>query len=357
MNRISLLLIIQLAFVTLSFSQSVVAGRNIKLPEDSVILIKSLNNLIEKRSGIDPDFQIETSALLDEMEGMKFKLVNISPIDSLDFLIQLSSFEDGTFRSSFKLIAKTQGKAYFFSSPLRRNTLNWKIKKTGDFVLYRNSKEKTPLLYRYIRTAQSFDRKLKAPVYVTKVYYHDNFTDLMGLLGEEYKIAYNGIGSLNKSWYHEGACIILIGARTNDVVAFDLHDLWHDRLHHIVNVEIINRPIDEACAYLYGGSWGIYTWDDILQNFKQYMGADHNWLKAFDEHRKFGGVRTPLYADYVLDALICQKIEKEQGFANVITFLSCGKKEAGNANYFKALEKITGITRANFNVQLEKLVH
>jgi hypothetical protein len=49
-------------------------------------------------------------------------------------------------------------------------------------------------------------------------------------------------------------------------------------------------------------------------------------------------------------------MEKEKGFPAVMEFLSCGRYEAGNDNYFRALDKITGINRSNFNANVEKLV-
>ncbi len=52
-----------------------------------------------------------------------------------------------------------------------------------------------------------------------------------------------------------------------------------------------------------------------------------------------------------------QKIEKENGFPAVIELLSCGKKEAGNENYFNALKKITGIDKANFNKNVLQLMN
>ena len=50
---------------------------------------------------------------------------------------------------------------------------------------------------------------------------------------------------------------------------FDPHDLWHERLRLVMKSEVINRPVDEGCAYLYGGSWG-YTWQEIITKFKKY---------------------------------------------------------------------------------------
>ena len=63
-----------------------------------------------------------------------------------------------------------------------------------------------------------------------------------------------------------------------------------------------------------------------------------------------------MYVPYVLNALIVQKIEKEKGFPAVLELLGCGKREKGDENYFKALEKITGITKANFNTSMSEFI-
>lgn len=62
-------------------------------------------------------------------------------------------------------------------------------------------------------------------------------------------------------------------------------------------------------------------------------------------------------AEYVTNALLVQKIEKEKGFASVLEFVSCGKYTKDNENYFKSLEKLTGITKANYNSQIWELIN
>ena len=54
--------------------------------------------------------------------------------------------------------------------------------------------------------------------------------------------------------------------------------------------------------------------------------------------------------------MIVKKIEKEKGFNAVVEFLKCGKYEKTNENYFNILEKLTGINRMNFNVEIWKLI-
>ena len=356
----------------------VIPAKYITLPKDSTTLMSAIDGFLSqygKPNRENPfvlkENLIETSALLDEIKGMenmgkdkpnvyKCYLNNVIALYSSGYIIQLDYLGgDGAvpiLRASFKLMGYKKDGQYYFSSPLKRNTLTWHAQKMGSFILYRNTTDKVELLDRYIKKAMEFDKKLHANNYLTQIYYHDNFSDAMALLGEDYKLDYNSFSNDNNSWFEPGFNLQIIGASKDNQVAFDLHDLWHNRLHHVVSTDIINRSIDEACAYLYGGSWAVYTWADIFETFKTTMSTDHDWLKAFIEHRRFGGAKTPLYTDYVINALIVQKIEKEKGFAQVIAFVSCGKKQPDNANYFTALEKITGITKATFNVEVEKLV-
>lgn len=102
----------------------------------------------------------------------------------------------------------------------------------------------------------------------------------------------------------------------------------------------VNNPIDEACAYLYGGSWG-YIGDDIIQIFKNKIvtNKDAGWIDYKENPFNFGeSQRKHLMVDYVVNALLIEKIEKEKGFEGVWEMLKCGPYEKGNANYFKALE-------------------
>jgi hypothetical protein len=39
-----------------------------------------------------------------------------------------------------------------------------------------------------------------------------------------------------------------------------------------------------------------------------------------------------------------------------IQFLTCGRYQTGNENYFSALDKIIGVNRVNFNDSVEELV-
>jgi hypothetical protein len=351
-----------------------------RIPLDSLHkqqMIQSLNGLLGQISGANKDnsfvqaeYLPETSDLLDEIRRMgdplpgrkepcPCYLTNVNQLDSADYLVQFSylSRQDSTplLRASFKLLAHQAGDRFAFSSPLRRNVTGWKVRQMGDFTFYYTDYPfNESLLDAYIRKAKEFDRKLHAPEYQTVFYCCRSFQEALEALGCDYKLDYNGISSGNLSAFENQISLHVLGG--NGPAQFDHHDLWHDRLHAAVPVSTINRPIDEACAYLYGGSWGL-SWEEVYRQFKNYMGDNRDWLTAFTENKNFAPAdQNHLYVSYVITALLVKKIEKEKGFAAVREFLTCGKYQRDNENYFQALDKIIGVNRTNFNVSVQQLV-
>ena len=58
-----------------------------------------------------------------------------------------------------------------------------------------------------------------------------------------------------------------------------------------------------------------------------------------------------------MNALLVQKIEKEKGFAGVWELLNVGPFEKANDKYYQTLEKLTGITKANYNEKVWELIN
>jgi hypothetical protein len=372
---------------TLSFSLSgwaqdspVIVPPSARIPLDSLQqqqMVGSLNGLLGQLSGahkdnafILPEYLPETSDLLDEVKGMGSPLpgmmapchcylTNVSRLDSDDYVVQFSylGIRDTTpvLRASFKLVAHRVGQGFVFHSPLRRNTVGWTTTRFGDFVFhYSNYNLDKPLIRSYFAKAHEFDAKLRAPAYRTEFFCCGSFPEALEALGVDYKLEYSGVSSEGLTAIERGTSLYLVGGTRS--TTFDYHDLWHDRLHAVVPVNTINKPIDEACAYLYGGSWGL-TWEEIFRQFNVHMGDNRDWLAAFDENRNFAQPnRNHLYVSYVITALLVKRIEKEKGFPAVLQFLTCGKYRKDNENYFQALDKIIGINRTNFNANIEKLV-
>ena len=204
----------------------------------------------------------------------------------------------------------------------------------------------------------SFDLKLKSANKITDYYCCDNIIELQKLIGVGYKSDYNGRTESVWSSSLGDKKIIVFGNNNSNFNAFDQHDLWHDRLSLVVPRSQVNKPVDEGCAYIYGGSWGI-SWKDIFKEFKTQIASNKNtnWVEVKEVPVSFKTGNFPNSADYIVNALIVQKIEKEKGFAGVWELLNCGKFEKGNENYYKTLEKLTGITKANYNDKVWELIN
>ncbi|HTE01666.1 MAG TPA: hypothetical protein VK668_20400 [Mucilaginibacter sp.] len=365
-----------------SFAQSIRIQNGINLPQDTAIssqLIRSLNGFLSQKekpnkenSFVLKDDLLETSALLDEIKGVeqnaklkdkdfyKSYLSNVVKLDETHFMVQLSyiGMADSSplLRASFKLLAKREGTQFYFYSPLKQNTIGWKTKKLNN-IIYRYKDTLNAADAKAYQTAVNYyDKKLKAPNFPVEFYYCDDFPEVLQVLGVEYKADYNGAKS-NVLTAHENNVNLTINGWNSNLHRFDPHDLWHERLRAVMSSDVINRPVDEGCAYLYGGSWG-YSWTEVLTKFKKYAADNSNadWLNLYIEVKNFEGGEKPLKVPYMLNALIAQKIEKEKGFAAVMELLRCGKKEQGDENYFKALEKITGISKGDFNAKMRELI-
>lgn len=357
---------------------------NINLPKDSIeskILILTLNDFLlsaqkpnEENKLILETEKAETFILLDEINGIeksgKFKddffykpyLTNVVPLKDNQYLIQVSyigaSENTVLLRASFELIAHKANNSFLFSSPLLRNTKSWKIEKAGNNIFhYQNTINKSKT-QEFNSLASSFDKKLKVINKVTEFYCCENFTELLKLIGVEYKSDYNGQSENVFSSSFGDKKIIVLGNNNATFNDFDPHDLWHDRLSLVISRSLVNKPIDEGCAYLYGGSWGI-SWKDIFKQFKEQVANNKNanWVEIKENPSYFKTKGFNNSADYIINALLVQKIEKEKGFAGVWEFLNCGKYEKGNENYYKALEKLTGITKANYNEKVWNLIN
>jgi len=374
--------LILLNTICLCSAQSVIIPGNIKLPKDSLIkkqLINSLNGFLQQKDRPNKENKyvlkadlLETSVLLDEMKGMdqnaklkdngfyKCYLGNVVKQDENNYIMQISyvgiAESAPVLRASFRLSAKKKDSMFYFSSPLKRNTLSWKTKRMGNVTYHYKDTLNQVDAKKYLETVNFYDRKLNIPQQPIAFYYCDNLPEVLQITGIDYKADYNGSTGDNLSSHENNECLVVGGGKVYQY-CFDVHDLWHERLRFVINADVINRPVDEGCAYLYGGSWGV-SWPEVLARLKQYAAHNPNadWFKLYTESVKFENDEKPMYIAYALNALIVQEIEKEKGFEPVKELLACGKRETGDENYFKALEKVTGITKTNFNAAMIELI-
>lgn len=372
------------AFFAFAQSPKVKIHPHIRMPQDSAVsqsLTHALNEFLvsaakpnEENQWVFESQRIETHILLDEFKDIekseafsddnfyKPYLQNVINLEEGKYLLQLSYIgtkdNESHLRASYELIAHQKSDTFKFSSPLLWNTRNWKTKAVNNNTFHYANTINEENVQTFGRLAAKFDEKLKVDNKITEFYCTENLMALLQLMGVIYRLDYNGISQANFSTTLANQKLILLGNDNASLDKLDEHDLWHDRLSLKISRRKVNKPIDEACAYLYGGSWGL-TWEEIFDRFDKKVASNKktDWTKIKEEPVNFGESRaTHLMADYVVNALIVQQIEKEQGFDGVWEFLNCGPYEKGNANYYASLEKLTGITQKDYNEAVWKLI-
>lgn len=357
---------------------------NIFLPKDSIEsknLTTSINDFLlsaqksnEENKFVFDSEKIETFIQLDEINGIekngKYKddffykpyLTNVVLLKDNNYLIQVSYIGTNEnvalLRADFEFIAHKSNNTFTFSSPLLRNTKNWKVEKVGNNIFhyqYTINKEKVK---EFNKLTSSFDLKLKSTNKVTDYYCSDNIIELQKLIGVNYKSDYNGRTESVWSSSFGDRKLIVFGNNNSSFNEFDPHDLFHDRLSLVIPRSKVNKPVDEGCAYLYGGSWGL-TWKEIFKAFKDQIANNKNtnWAVLKETPISFKTGIHPNSADYIVNALLVKTIEKENGFAGVWELLNVGPFEKGNEKYYQTLEKLTGITKATYNEKIWELIN
>ncbi|AIG29179.1 hypothetical protein IA01_01240 [Flavobacterium psychrophilum] len=370
--------------ITVGQNNPLITDNTISLPKDSLVakqLVTSLNDLLiakekpnDENNNVLISERIETYILLDEMNGIeksgKYKddnfykpyLTNVVKLNDNEYYIQLSYIgiyeNKPMLRASFELIAHKTAHSFLFSSLLLRNTKDWKTEKVGNNIFHYKQTINKVKTKEFNKLTASFDLKLKSTQKITEYYCTDNIIEMQKLIGVDYKSDYNGRKESVWSSSFGDRKLYVLGNNSSTFNDFDPHDTWHNSLYSVASRSKINRPIDEGCAYIYGGgSWGI-SWKDVFAKFKDKVASNANtdWAVCKEKPLNFNTPEIYLYADYVVNALLIRKIEKEKGFAGVWEFLNCGKLEKGNENYYKSLEKLTGITKANYNDKVWELI-
>lgn len=324
-----------------SLGQSILIPNQISLPKDSLVkglLISSLNGLLNQKERLASKNEfilkeklLETSALMDELRGMEQNIIlkdtafykcylnNIVRLNDDTFLVQFCymGIADGKpiLNAAFKLLAKKEGSRFYFFSPLKENTTAWKSIIINQTTYHFKDTLNTTDVKEYQKTVNIYNGKLKASVTPNEFYYCDNFTEALQLIGVDYKLDYNGMKNNNLTSQENNMSLVLNG--------------WKSRLRTVLSNEVINRPVDEGCAYLYGGSWGLTWTEEVLNGFLSYAAAHPaaNWEALYKASENFANGDKPLKVTYAINALIVENIEKEKGFNAVMNLLGCGTRQ------------------------------
>jgi len=353
----------------------------IRLPKDSVVrdqLLGSLRGWLQHANANDfvaPEDKAGMTALMDELKGLDRR---IRPGDTTDYscyLTNVADMGDGSYqvqlayigqrnvgpdlRACCTVVAQQKDGKFLFSSLLKEHTEDWKTRTIGNCTFHYRNRLNGRKAAEFQKRIALYDSKLTAAPQTIDYYCCGNFVEASQLMGLEYKSDYNGYAYNAYTGFTENHTVFVSGEKWIDNFSdWDPHDTWHDRLSKIIHSSTINRPVDEACAYLYGGSWRVYSPEDILRRFREYAAAhpDADWVALYRDGVDFVPGPKILKVSYAINELIVQHLEKEKGFSAVLELLNCGKKEKGDANYFAAIKRLTGVDEPQYNQFVWKLI-
>lgn len=373
-----------MAAITSFANAQVKVNPNVVLPKDSVQtgkLIAALNDFLaaaqaptkENKLIFEPE-KIETLILTDEIayiekggknnteDFYKPYLTNVVTLNDSNYLIQVAyiGINEATpfLRASFELIAHKANGAFLFSSPLVYNTKNWKIEKADNSFFHYQYNINKQKVNEFGKLTRMCDAKLGVKDKIVDYYCTDNVIELQKLVGVNYKADYNGTNTNVWGAVWGNRKLVVFGNHNAMFDDFDPHDAFHDRLALVMPRSKVNKPVDEGCAYLYGGSWGL-TWKEIFKAFKEQVASNKatSWTEVKETPVYFVTKGYKNSADYIVNALLVKKIEKEKGFEGVWELMKVGPVEKGHEKYYQTLEKLTGITKANYDEKVWELIN
>lgn len=353
------------------------------MPKDTTVsdqLLHSFNDFLgqkdlparENKYVWQPEY-IATAALLDELKGVeknnvhkdgpvyKAYLTNVAPMPDNKYLLQCSYM--GTtqgkpdLKASFRLMAIRTDTGFRFYAPFAQHTRGWQQRTTGNITFYYKDFIDTVKMESYRHYNELYEAKLGMTGHTTRLYCCNGLSEVLQLIGVDFQADYNGNNYGSVSINEPKVSFSVNGTLKPDFRNFDPHDMWHAKLKSVLAQEKINKAVDEGCAFLYGGSWGL-SWQDIKAVFKTYrlQHPDADWLQLYTQGVDFKEGQQPLKVSYFINALIVQQLEKEKGFSSVMSLLACGPQEKEHENYFKTLQILTGISKKNFNARVTTMV-
>lgn len=362
------------------FSNQIIIRDGIRLPKDSSLTSKMLSDLsvflndahkdsVKKNQIIGGNY-LYTKLLTDELIGIQSSknfnnesfykpyLDNLIILNDNEYLLKVSfiGFENETsyFRASFDIKSVLEKDQFKFESFFKARTENWKMKLINNHTFYFKDSINSLQLNKYVNSVSMIDTKLGLTDFQTDVYCCEDIFEAQQLIGINYKSDFNGAKFTIFSSKDNQHKVKLLANDNSYLTNIDPHDLWHDRLSLIKPRREFYRPIDEGCAYFYGGSWG-FSWEEILETFRDSVATKKsvNWYSFYEKPSYF---KTGKYSNntfYVINALFVKEIEERHGFEGVWKFLQCDNK---GEKYFTLLDDLIGINEENFNFKINHLL-
>ncbi|MGO4709263.1 hypothetical protein AB4Y90_09130 [Chryseobacterium sp. 2TAF14] len=370
------------------FAQSkVLINNNLNIVEDTLkrkkitdvlsqyILDKSVPN--KDLTIINPKNKLETWLFLDELRNQQnskifttkytlmYEVISAETTDKSNYTIYLNCyFEDEKIKHS---VAKIQigvqeiNNKFLISSTLKKAINNWKSKTLENYTFYSEKIIDEKKLKNFIAKNNQISLNLNEQKLPTKVYCVDGFLNAYKLLGIDYRTGESNIENflLGIDFATDSSqSAFIVATQNGKFESFSFGSLWKARINKKYPQNNFYLPVAEGYSYINDGD-PFYKWEQIWIHFKNTYSASQktDWLSLYGHKENFSLASTSLYLENILNAIIVRKIEKEKGFNSVLELLTCGKfNREDHDNYFKTLERVSGITKSNFNEKIDELI-
>jgi len=372
----------------LTFSQSKVFVNNnlnsVEDPSKRQKIIENLSQFIldknvanENLKIVNPKNKLETWLFLDELRNQQnskifttkftlmYEIISTEAVDKNSYTIHLNCyFEDGKIKqpvAKIQILLQEINDEFLLSSTFPGNISNWKSKTLENYTFYSEKNIDEKKLKDFITKNNRISLNLNEKKRPTKVILTDGFVNAYKILGINY---ITGESNTENMFFgvdfttDNSNSILIVATQDGKIDSFSFGSLFKARITKKYPRENLYLPALEGYSYINDGH-PFYKWEQIWIDFKNTYSATQktDWLSLYGNKENFSLASTPLYLENLLNGIIIRKVEKEKGFSKVLELLNCGRFNIENQeNYFKTLERISGITKSNFNEKIDELI-
>jgi len=318
---------------------------------------------------LEPGDAALSKAIFSSLKGMedkdsvtgfyKIQLMNLYPVGSGQYFLSLAYTGAGpggitVIKTIFSLSAAVRNSKVFFSVPLHYLTMHWKVKTVGKVIYHYPDTI-------HLKRAGAFDKKntwiahkLGLPPEQLHFYLSANYQEALQLMGYTYDQSAAG---RTRDGYGVEANTIFATMGNEDFS----HDLFHFYAEKI-RTNKGNSAAEEGLAYSWGNAYytsvkgEMISQRELIPHLRMYLSA-HPEIAPLDVFSKNVRGFSPLAKEASLRStiasLLSDEVEKRKGIPGVIQLINCG---AGDDNYFKCLDTLIQVNRANFNEKVLALV-
>ena len=334
-------------------------------------LFKGIDNENLDSTLIGRDNPKLTISILKSLKGMednekdsiknfyKRQIINLYPISTTSYFISIAyignkSGESAVLKTIFNLIAKKEDGKLVFSIPTRYLTKAWKTKQIGNTKYYFADNINIKRAKIFNEKNSTIARKFGLKPEKFEFYLCDNYQDVIQLLGYEYDMESNG---KTRSCY---------GVDANTIFSVNHNeDFSHDLFHYYsakIRGNTRNWYAEEGFAYCWGDAYWTkpngetITQDELVKELQIYVSSNPN-ISLFELFEKNPNIlkysSNEISLNKILASLICKEVERKHGIEGVKELLKCG---SGLDNFFKTTDKLVGINKTNFDIEVMKLL-